>query len=72
MSKLRGLGGDNANEVGILSNPDFDSGNLPAGAEGIDRLRSATVRIPEGTLRRKIDDLADARWLRDQMRDWED
>ena len=72
MSKLRRSLSDKVREIGILSNPGSNPSDEPVGVEKNARIHTNTARSPERELRRKVDDLADARWLRDQVQEWED
>ena len=72
MNRLRSAPSDKVREIGSLSNPGSIPSDEPVGIEKNARIRTSTARSPERELRRKVDDLADARWLRDQVQEWED
>jgi len=62
---------DDATEVKARSKLDMTLEKVSDPIPQNDRLHIIFRRNSENASRKKIDDLADARWLRDQLRDWD-
>jgi len=72
MKKLTSALDDGAKEVEVLSNLGVTSDKLSDFVPEGDRLHASSRRNTESKNRKLIDDLTEARWLRDQLREWDD